>query len=48
MKDVFMTTHGDYDSAANGVRFWLINQNDLIYIPESDEWLAWNGKLWDR
>lgn len=47
-KDVISTTHGDYDSSSNGIRFWLFNQEDLIYIPDSDEWLAWNGKLWDR
>lgn len=42
------TTHWDYDSAANGARFWLINQDDLIYLPEGDEWLQWNGKYWER
>lgn len=47
-KDVISTLHGDYDSAANGARFWLLNQNDLIYQPDGDEWLAWNGKYWDR
>lgn len=47
-KEVISTTHGDYDSASNGVRFWLVNQHDLIYLSEGDEWLAWNGKYWDR
>lgn len=47
-KDVISTTHGDYDSSSNGVRFWLFNQEDLIYIADSDEWLAWNGQFWDR
>lgn len=42
------TTNVDYDSAGNGHRFWLLNHNDLIYLPEGDEWLAWNGKCWDR
>lgn len=47
-KDVVSTVHGDYDSSSNGIRFWLINQENLIYIPDSDEWLAWNGRFWDR
>ena len=47
-KPVITTTHGDFDSAANGVRFFLINQYNLVYLPEGDEWLAWNGKYWDR
>lgn len=47
-KDVISTTHGDYDSASNGIRFWLFNQEDLIYIADSDEWLAWNNQFWDR
>ena len=42
------TTNVDYDSAGNGHRFWLLNHNDLIYLPEGDEWLAWNGKCWNR
>ena len=47
-RDVPVTVHGDLDSAANGIRFWLVNQNDLIYLSDGDEWLAWNGKVWDR
>lgn len=47
-KEVINTTHGDFDSAANGLRFWLLNQNDLIYLSDGKEWLAWNGKVWDR
>ena len=47
-KQVYDTTQWDYDSASNGIRFWLFNQDDLIYQPDSNEWLAWNGKYWDR
>lgn len=47
-REVLNTLHGDLDSSANGVRFWLVNQMDLIYLPNGDEWLSWNGKYWDR
>ncbi len=47
-KKVMNTLYGDFDSSANGVRFWSLNKNDLIYIPDSNEWLAWNGTLWER
>lgn len=47
-KEVIRTTHGDFDSAANGVRFCLLNQYDLVYLPDGDEWIAWNGRYWDR
>ena len=42
------TTKWDYDGAANGARFWLINQDDLVYLPEGDEWLKWNDVYWER
>lgn len=48
LKEVVNTTYGDFDSAANGLRFWFLNQNDLIYLSDGNEWLAWNGKVWDR
>lgn len=47
-KEVMRTTHGDYDASDNGVRFWLLNNQDLIYLEDGDEWLAWNGKYWNR
>ena len=47
-REVISTTCGDYDSASNGIRFWLINQHDLIYLSDGDEWLVWNGEFWER
>ena len=47
-KEFISTMYGDLDSADNGKRFWLLNKNDLIYLSEGNEWLAWNGKVWDR
>jgi len=39
IKAVLNTRMGDYDSASNGVRFYNINKNDLIYDDENKEWL---------
>lgn len=47
-KDMVDTSLGDYDNGANGVRFYYINNNDLVYIHGSKEWLKWTGKFWDR
>ena len=47
-REFIPTSHGDFDSAANGLRFFLVNKQNLFYQAESDEWLAWNGRFWDR
>lgn len=47
-REVISTTCGDYDSASNGIRFWLLNQHDLIYLPDGDEWLVWSGVRWEH
>lgn len=47
-KQVIDTTLGDYDNATMGIRFAMINSNDLIYLKSGNEWLQWTGKYWER
>lgn len=47
-KEVIDTSLGDYDTATMGIRFAMINSNDLIYLDKGKEWLKWTGKYWER